>query len=819
MSDLKLNSTIGGNTIWSAGNLPVLPDGDSLFYEGHKVYTEFDKPTQADVGLSNVLNYGVADQTQAITGTSNSLYMTPLRVSDHFTSKTTNFSRLLLTDNTDSAMRTRLGVYSKTETDDKYALDTRTITAGDGLNGGGSLEANRTISIDSTVLRTSGEQTVNNGMNFDVTQGSVKINNPLNGSQSFDGTDYGLELLMGGANTTSKYTPAIKFGSTDNDLSPLVPRFGAAVIGEAEQTFSSNNTGAMSISFWTTPTGTSSGEHGLEKRLKIASSGEILALSGSFFSGNGSGLTDLSVDNLVGTVSYSNLPFSNTNVNQWITAYDGRIVGVSGSGNGTLILDRLNYGDLTTDLSHTHDASDIVSGTIVSNRLPTITTSMTNFANQSLNTSSNVDFDNITLGGDNRTGKNSDTIELVGGTSSALLSVQDGNGRIQLKWNATNGNDETYLVSSEQAFFWDLGVTGDPIWEMKYGSGGNSGSAISWDTLLSLTSSGELIANSFNGNGSGITNLQASNISGTISNNNLSNNSIPFNATDLESTNLNNLNTDSSVGFYFQNENADTNSSYPYGHAGSLLVQKSAGVTQQYQTYGTTPRWFMRGYYSGNWGDWYEMYHTGNKPKPSEIGAISTSGGAITGTLEFDVSGSDSAHQQMDSRSEDGDKARLHIYGRTSSGSTSNFRQAWYDGSDYIKVTAASGGLFFTDRINATSFKISSDTRLKDEQTDLTVNDGIRLKSWYWSNSEYVAKSIREKYDTGIIAQDVQKYYPTCVSEDKETGYLSVDYGRLGVHHSIELKETVEQLTKRIEELENRSLIKTLINKIKRVFK
>lgn len=85
-------------------------------------------------------------------------------------------------------------------------------------------------------------------------------------------------------------------------------------------------------------------------------------------------------------------------------------------------------------------------------------------------------------------------ITMRGGTSDGLLGVQDGNGRMQLKWNATNGTSEKYLVSNEKAFFWDMTITSSPIWEMKYAAGGTADSAISWSVLLDLTSSGDLEA-------------------------------------------------------------------------------------------------------------------------------------------------------------------------------------------------------------------------------------------------------------------------------------------------------------------------------------
>lgn len=56
MADLKAGTTVGGNTIWSQANLPLLPAGNSLTYKGYKIYSENDPPTKAEVGLGNVIN-------------------------------------------------------------------------------------------------------------------------------------------------------------------------------------------------------------------------------------------------------------------------------------------------------------------------------------------------------------------------------------------------------------------------------------------------------------------------------------------------------------------------------------------------------------------------------------------------------------------------------------------------------------------------------------------------------------------------------------------------------------------------------------------
>lgn len=56
MADLKAGTTVGGNTIWSQANLPLLPSGNTITYKGFKIYTENDKPTKTEIGLGNVTN-------------------------------------------------------------------------------------------------------------------------------------------------------------------------------------------------------------------------------------------------------------------------------------------------------------------------------------------------------------------------------------------------------------------------------------------------------------------------------------------------------------------------------------------------------------------------------------------------------------------------------------------------------------------------------------------------------------------------------------------------------------------------------------------
>ncbi|MGB5817854.1 MAG: pyocin knob domain-containing S74 family peptidase [Saonia sp.] len=88
------------------------------------------------------------------------------------------------------------------------------------------------------------------------------------------------------------------------------------------------------------------------------------------------------------------------------------------------------------------------------------------------------------------------------------------------------------------------------------------------------------------------------------------------------------LNTYQTAGFYYQSANADatSGSNYPPDlRAGSLIVQKSAGVTQQYYTYndGSPEMWF-RAFYSPNspqWSNWLKVWHSGNDGSGSGLDA------------------------------------------------------------------------------------------------------------------------------------------------------------------------------------------------------
>ncbi|HZJ99510.1 MAG TPA: hypothetical protein VFC79_05870 [Tissierellaceae bacterium] len=69
--------TVGGFTVGT--NVPANAKFTDTIYT-HPTGTNPHGTTKSDVGLSSVLNYGIATQAEAETGTSNAKYMTPLRV-------------------------------------------------------------------------------------------------------------------------------------------------------------------------------------------------------------------------------------------------------------------------------------------------------------------------------------------------------------------------------------------------------------------------------------------------------------------------------------------------------------------------------------------------------------------------------------------------------------------------------------------------------------------------------------------------------------------------------------------------------------------
>lgn len=85
-----------------------------------------------------------------------------------------------------------------------------------------------------------------------------------------------------------------------------------------------------------------------------------------------------------------------------------------------------------------------------------------------------------------------------------------------------------------------------------------------------------------------------------------------------------NLNDVKTAGIYFQggNENASLSLNYPESQAGTLLVYKNAGFTQEYRVYNSS-RIYTRSQYSKDaWTPWAREFNTLNKPTAADVGAF-----------------------------------------------------------------------------------------------------------------------------------------------------------------------------------------------------
>ena len=81
-----------------------------------------------------------------------------------------------------------------------------------------------------------------------------------------------------------------------------------------------------------------------------------------------------------------------------------------------------------------------------------------------------------------------------GVTSDYYFSIQDGSGRIQNYWNSTRGPDSEnkYLISNEESFKLDLGITRDPYYKIKHASKGVAGEVISWNEHFVIKQNGNI---------------------------------------------------------------------------------------------------------------------------------------------------------------------------------------------------------------------------------------------------------------------------------------------------------------------------------------
>lgn len=68
MADLKAGTTVGGQLVWTQGNFPLYPTGNTLLYKTFKIYSENDKPQASDNDFVSKASGGQYGGTVGITG-------------------------------------------------------------------------------------------------------------------------------------------------------------------------------------------------------------------------------------------------------------------------------------------------------------------------------------------------------------------------------------------------------------------------------------------------------------------------------------------------------------------------------------------------------------------------------------------------------------------------------------------------------------------------------------------------------------------------------------------------------------------------------
>jgi hypothetical protein len=96
-----------------------------------------------------------------------------------------------------------------------------------------------------------------------------------------------------------------------------------------------------------------------------------------------------------------------------------------------------------------------------------------------------------------------------------------------------------------------------------------------------------------------------------------------------------NLNNFKTPGIYYQTANANSSLAlnYPEAQAGTLLVYKNAGITQEYRVYNSSRIYTRSQYMDGAWTPWAKQYNSLNKPNASDVDALPIIGGILNGNL------------------------------------------------------------------------------------------------------------------------------------------------------------------------------------------
>ena len=150
----------------------------------------------------------------------------------------------------------------------------------------------------------------------------------------------------------------------------------------------------------------------------------------------------------------------------------------------------------------------------------------------------------------------------------------------------------------------------------------------------------------------------------------------------------------------------------------------------------------------------------------TNIGSISSSSDvSLDNSINWHTSATDRSHQRADARNS-GDAlthSRLHWYGVTHAQGTGNFRHAWYDGANYINVTASSGTVTFDGNISSQAISTTGAVTI---DVDNQENGALRI----------LANQTNPEQDY-YFAQEIQSTLSgsTVTTADREQGGIHLD--------------------------------------------
>jgi len=266
-----------------------------------------------------------------------------------------------------------------------------------------------------------------------------------------------------------------------------------------------------------------------------------------------------------------------------------------------------------------------------------------------------------------------------------------------------------------------------------------------------------------------------------------------------------NLNDYQTAGFYYQSANAgaSSGSNYPESKAGSLVVQKAAGVTQQYYVYNdNSPDVYFRGFYNGSWSSWRRIINTSNYTNFT----VTKTGSGANGTWGINITGSAGSAATASTAA-----TASEVTVNTSS-SNSIYNLVWhnnnvlYSGNNKVRMNPNTGELFATGNIYCggnlainSSLSTSSDRRLKKNietiPNALSIVEKLRGTSFDWKSDG--------QRDLGVIAQELEEVIPELV---KDYTLLHDEHKTKTVNYSgiiPVLIEAIKELSDKVKSLEN----------------